>query len=219
MRCLSFSPNGDGINAMFTELGVDAIVSGGQTMNPSTEDLFKAVESVDAENVFILPNNKNIIMTANQVADLTDKNIMVIPTKTIPQGFTAMLGFDMDAEPEANKEAMTENMSGVDTMQITYAARNSNFDGMDIKEGDYLALYNNKLLCSDSNIDVLFHALCEKISESGKSFVSIYYGEGVSESDAEKAASIFEADLADADAEIALYNGAQPVYYYIISAE
>jgi len=211
--------NGDGINTMFTELGVDAIVSGGQTMNPSTEDLSRAVESVDAENIFILPNNKNIIMTANQVADLTDKNIIVIPTKTIPQGFTAMLGFDMDAEPDANKEAMTENMSGVDTMQITYAARNSNFDGMDIKEGDYLALYNGKLLCSDSNIDVLFHALGEKISESGKSFVSIYYGEGVSESDAEKAVSIFEADLADADAEIALYNGAQPVYYYIISAE
>jgi len=211
--------NGDGINAMFTELGVDVIVSGGQTMNPSTEDLFKAVEGIDAENVFIFPNNKNIIMTANQVAELTDKNVIVIPTKTIPQGFTAMLGFDPEAEAEINREAMTEIIAGVDTMQITYAARNSNFDDMDIKEGDYLALCNNKLLCSNKDLKVLYEALAEKIKESGKSFISIYYGEGVTEDEAQAVVSLFEEKLGGTDAEITLYNGAQPVYYYIISAE
>ena len=211
--------NGEGINSMFSELGVDVIVSGGQTMNPSTEDLFNAVESVDAENVFILPNNKNIIMTANQVAELTDKNVIVIPTKTIPQGFTAMLGFDPDADVDTNKECMSENILGVDTMQITYAARNSNFDDMDIKEGDYLALYKDKLLCSDKDLNVLFDALAEKVKESGKSFVSIYYGEGVTEDEAQTLYDIFEAKLEGTDAEITLYNGAQPVYYYIISAE
>ena len=211
--------NGEGINSMFTELGVDVIVSGGQTMNPSTEDLFKAVESVDAETVFILPNNKNIIMTANQVAELTDKNVIVIPTKTIPQGFTAMLGFDPDADANTNKECMSENILGVDTMQITYAARNSNFDDMDIKEGDYLALYKDKLLCSNKDLTVLYDALAEKVKESGKSFISIYYGEGVSEDEAQAVADIFEAKLAGTDAEITLYNGAQPVYYFIISAE
>ena len=204
---------------MFTELGVDVIVSGGQTMNPSTEDLFKACEQVDAENVFIFPNNKNIIMTANQVAELTEKNVIVIPTKTIPQGFTAMLGFDPDADAEANREAMTEIIAGVDTMQITYAARNSNFDDMDIKEGDYLALYKDKLLCSNKDLNVLYEALAEKVKESGKSFISIYYGEGVSEDEAQAVADVFEAKLAGTDAEITLYNGAQPVYYYIISAE
>ena len=211
--------NGEGINAMFTELGVDVIVSGGQTMNPSTEDLFKAVESVDAENIFILPNNKNIIMTANQVAELTDKNVIVIPTKTIPQGFTAMLGFDPDADADANAECMAENIKGVDTMQITYAARNSNFDDMDIKEGDYLALYRDKLLCSDKDLNVLFNALASKVKESGKSFISIYYGEGVTEEEAQVLVDVFESVLGDTDAEITLYNGAQPVYYYIISAE
>ncbi|MBQ8566753.1 MAG: DAK2 domain-containing protein [Clostridia bacterium] len=211
--------NGEGINAIFTELGVDVIVSGGQTMNPSTEDLFKAVEQIDAENVFILPNNKNIIMTANQVAELTDKNVIVIPTKSIPQGFTAMLGFDPDDEAEVNKGAMTEIIKDVDTMQITYAARNSNFDDMDIKEGDYLALCNNKLLCSDKDLNVLYEALAEKIKESGKGFVSIYYGEGVTEDEAQTVLSFFEEKLRYTDAEITLYNGAQPVYYYIISAE
>ena len=188
-------------------------------MNPSTEDLFKAVESVDAETVFILPNNKNIIMTANQVADLTDKNVIVIPTKTIPQGFTAMLGFDPDADANTNKECMSENILGVDTMQITYAARNSNFDDMDIKEGDYLALYKDKLLCADKSLDVLFNALADKVKESGKSFVSIYYGEGVTEDEAQTVLNVFEAKLGGTDAEITLYNGAQPVYFYIISAE
>ncbi len=211
--------NGEGINAMFTELGVDVIVSGGQTMNPSTEDLFKACEQVEAENVFIFPNNKNIIMTANQVAELTEKNVIVIPTKTIPQGFTAMLGFDPDADAEANREAMTEIIAGVDTMQITYAARNSNFDDMDIKEGDYLALYKDKLLCSSKDLNVLYEALADKVKESGKSFISIYYGEGVTEEEAQTVSDIFEAKLAGTDAEITLYNGAQPVYYYIISAE
>lgn len=211
--------NGEGMNGVFEELGIDKIVSGGQTMNPSTEDLFSAVQEVDAETVFILPNNKNIIMTANQVVELIDdKKIVVIPTRSVPQGFSAMLGYDESATTEENKEAMTEASRSVDTMQITYAARNSNFDDMDIKEGDYLALFNDKLLTSDKDLNNLFGAFVEKIKENDKSFVSIYYGEGVSEEEASKTADIFAAALG-AGVEINLVNGAQPVYFYVISAE
>ncbi len=210
--------NGDGMNAMFEELGIDKIVSGGQTMNPATEELSSAVESVDAETVFILPNNKNIIMTANQVAELVDKKVVVIPTRSVPQGFSAMLGFDEDATPEDNAASMTECSQGVDTMQITYAARNSNFDDMDISEGDYLALLNDKLLCADKDVTVLFANLIEQIRASEKSFVSIYYGEGVSEQEAQKTADYFKNELGSR-VEINLCFGAQPVYFYVISAE
>ncbi|MBO5374055.1 MAG: DAK2 domain-containing protein, partial [Clostridia bacterium] len=163
--------NGEGMNAVFEELGIDKIVSGGQTMNPATEDLCAAVDAVDAETVFILPNNKNIIMTANQVAELSDKKIVVIPTRSVPQGFSAMLGYDEDAMVEENETSMTECAKGVDTMQITYAARNSNFDDMDIEEGDYLALLNDKLLSADKDLSKLFGQLAEKIKENEKSFV------------------------------------------------
>ncbi len=210
--------NGEGMDAMFEELGIDKIVSGGQTMNPATEELSSAVEAVDAETVFILPNNKNIIMTANQVAELVDKKVVVIPTRSVPQGFSAMLGFDEDATPEDNAISMTECSQGVDTMQITYAARNSNFDDMDISEGDYLALLNDKLLSADKDLNNLFGTLIEKIKEGDKSFVSIYYGENVTEDEAQEVVELFKRELGSR-VEINLCFGAQPVYFYVISAE
>lgn len=210
--------NGEGMDAIFEELGVDKIVSGGQTMNPATEDLCAAVEAVDAETVFILPNNKNIIMTAKQVAELVDKNVIVIPTRSVPQGFSAMLGYNEDADATENEQAMTETSLGVDTMQITYAARNSNFDDMDISEGDYLAILNDKLLSADKDLTKMFVELVNRIKESSKSIVSIYYGADVSDEEAEKTAEFFRKELGNG-VDISLYNGAQPVYFYIISAE
>jgi dihydroxyacetone kinase-like predicted kinase len=211
--------NGEGMNTVFEELGIDKIVSGGQTMNPSTEDLCDAVNEVNAETVFVFPNNKNIIMTANQVAEIVeDKKIVVIPTRSVPQGFSAMLGFDEDASAEDNLASMTECSQGVDTMQVTYAARNSNFDDMDIEEGDYLALLNDKLLTSNKDLKAIFEALIAKIKENGKTFVSIYYGEGISEEEASKTADIFAAELGS-NVEVNLVKGAQPVYFYVISAE
>ena len=211
--------NGDGIAEMFKELGVDEIVAGGQTMNPSTEDLYNAVCKINAKTIFILPNNKNIIMTSNQVAQLTDKNIIVIPTKSIPQGFSAMLGFDFENSYKENEASMKEMVKSVSTMQITYAARNSSYDGLDIKEGDYLALYEDKLLCSHNQLSVLLKAFTEKIKEQDKSFVSIYYGSDVTENEAREAEALITKELEGTGAEINLYCGNQPVYYYIISAE
>ena len=210
--------NGEGLNSAFEELGIDKIVSGGQTMNPSTEDICSAVEMVDAETVFILPNNKNIIMTAKQVDELVDKKVVVIPTRSIPQGISAMLGYDENASVEENELAMTELSQNVDTMQITYAARNSNFDDMDIAEGDYLALYNDKLLSSDKDLNSLLSLLANKINETGKTFVNIYYGEGVSEEDATSTEEFFKSKLGN-NIEISLLNGGQSVYFYLISAE
>ena len=211
--------SGDGIEDMFKELGVDSIVSGGQTMNPSTEDLYKAVSQVNAKTVFILPNNKNIILTANQVSELTDKNVIVIPTKTIPQGFAAMLGFNEDEDGETNEKSMTECIGNVDTMQITYAARNSNYAGLNIEEGDLLALYEDKLLCADKDIKQLLKILADKAKHKEKKFISIYYGSDVSDDMANEALAIVKEELKDTDAEVTLYKGNQPVYYFIISAE
>ena len=209
--------SGDGFEALFGELGVDKMVLGGQTMNPSCEDIYAAVNEIDAKAIFILPNNKNIIMTATQVAEMTDKEIIVIPTRNIPQGINAMLCFDESATVEENRENMVASTGAVSTMQITYAARNSNFDGMDIKEGDYLALYEEKLMKCDSSIDSLIESLAEKIKENQKSMVSIYYGQDVTEEDAGKIAATLTSLLGDI--EINVYEGGQPVYYYIISAE
>ena len=209
--------SGDGFEALFGELGVDKMVLGGQTMNPSCEDIYAAVNEIDAKAIFILPNNKNIIMTATQVAEMTDKEIIVIPTRNIPQGINAMLCFDESATVEENRENMVASTGAVSTMQITYAARNSNFDGMDIKEGDYLALYEEKLMKCDSSIDSLIEGRAEKIKENQKSMVSIYYGQDVTEEDAGKIAAALTSLLGDI--EINVYEGGQPVYYYIISAE
>ena len=208
---------GDGLADVFQNLGVDQIISGGQTMNPSTQDILEAVNKVPAETVFVLPNNKNIIMAAEQVNDLTPKNVVVIPSKTVPQGVTAMLNFNPDGEIEENVEAMTESLGTVDTMQITYAARNSDFDGYDIHEGDYLALFGSQLFGTSKDIKILLKSLAQKVRDDGKEYVTIYYGADVKERHAQKAADLFAEICPDAD--VNLLRGGQPVYYYMISAE
>ncbi len=208
---------GAGLADVFQNLGVDRIISGGQTMNPSTQDILEQVNQVPAETVFVLPNNKNIIMAAQQVNALTPKNVIVIESKTVPQGVTAMLSFNPEGSVEENQEAMTEVLSTVDTMQITYAARNSDFDGYDIKEGDYLAMYGSALFGTSKDIKVLLKALAEKARDEGKEYITIYYGADIDQRHAQKAADIF-ADICP-NADVNLLNGGQPVYYYMISAE
>ena len=208
---------GAGLADVFMNLGVDQIISGGQTMNPSTQDILEAVNKVPAETVFVLPNNKNIIMAAEQVNALTPKNVVVIPSKTVPQGVTAMLSFNPEGSIEENTEALTEALGTVDTMQITYAARNSDFDGYDIHEGDYLALYGSALFGTSKDIKVLLRSLAEKVRDEGKEYITIYYGEDVQEKQAQKAADLF-ADICP-EADVNLLSGGQPVYYYLISAE
>ena len=208
---------GAGLADVFLNLGVDQIISGGQTMNPRTQDILEAVNKVTAETVFVLPNNKNIIMAAEQVDALTPKHVVVIPSKTVPQGVTAMLGFNPEGSVEENTDALTEALGAVDTMQITYAARNSDFDGYDIHEGDYLALYGSQLFGTSRDIKVLLKSLAEKVRDDGKEYVTIYYGEDVKEKHAQKAADIF-ADICP-NADVNLLSGGQPVYYYLISAE
>ena len=209
---------GEGLAAVFKDLGADGVVSGGQTMNPSTESILAGVDAIPAEVVFVLPNNGNIIMAAQQCDALTEKTVIVIPSKTVPQGITAMMNVDFEA-PDAQSitDAMTEALSTVTTAQITYAARNSDFDGFDIREGDYLALEEGKLFGTDNCLDTLLNKLAEDAVERDASFISLYFGEDVSEEEARKAASLFES--ACPDAEIAVLSGGQPVYYYIISME
>ena len=208
---------GAGLADVFENLGVDGIISGGQTMNPSTQDILEAVNKVPAETVFVLPNNKNIIMAAEQVDALTPKKVIVIPSKTVPQGVTAMLSFNPEGTEEENVEALTEALGTVDTMQITYAARNSDFDGYDIHEGDYLALYGSQLFGTSQDIRVLLKSLAQKVRDDGKEYITIYYGADVKEKHAQKAADMFAEICPDAD--VNLLNGGQPVYYYMISAE
>ena len=208
---------GAGLADVFTNLGVDAIISGGQTMNPSTQDILEAVNKVPAETVYVLPNNKNIIMAAQQVDALTPKNVIVIGSKTVPQGVTAMLSFNPEGSVEENTQAMTEALGTVDTMQITYAARNSDFDGYDIHEGDYLAMFGSSLFGTSQDIKVLLKSLAEKVRDDAKEYITIYYGADIKEKHAQKAADLF-ADICP-DAEVNLINGGQPVYYYLISAE
>ena len=208
---------GDGIADVFRNLGVDGLISGGQTMNPSTQDILEVVNTVPAETVYVLPNNKNIIMAAEQVNALTPKNVVVIPSKTIPQGVTAMLSFNPDGSNDENVEAMTEALATVETMQITYAARNSDFDGYEIHEGDYLAIYGKSLFGTSRDIKVLLKALAEKVRDEGKDYITMYYGADITEKQAQKAADIFAEVCPDAD--VNLLSGGQPVYYYLISAE
>ena len=209
---------GDGLAAVFRDLGADGVVSGGQTMNPSTESILEGVNKIPAETVFVLPNNGNIIMAAQQCAALTEKQVVVIPTKTVPQGITAMMNVDFDA-PDAQTitDAMTGSLSSVTTAQITYAARDSDFDGFAIKEGDYLALEEGKLFDTDDSLDTLLHKLAEDAAGREVSFISLYFGEDVQEADAQKAGALFEEVCPGA--EVAVLSGGQPVYYYIISME
>ena len=209
---------GEGLEAAFRDLGVDRIVSGGQTMNPSTEAILKEVNLTPSEIVFVLPNNKNIVMAAQQCQGLTEKEVIVIPTATVPQGITAMMSVDTEeANPQAIAQAMMDAAANVTTAQITYAARNSDFDGFEINEGDYLALLNGKLFGTDRDINVLLEKLGDLAADKGAEFVTAFYGEGVDEDHANAAAAIFGERCPDA--EVAAIPGGQPVYYYIISIE
>ena len=209
---------GAGMEALFQELGADAIVTGGQTMNPSTEDILREVERTPAEIVYVLPNNKNIIMAAQQCVGLTEKQVIVVPTATVPQGISAMMAVDPDNDdPQAILAAMTEAAANVTTAQITYAARNSDFDGFAINEGDYLALCDGKLLGTDRSLDVLLDKLAHVAADKNAEFVTVYSGQGVTEDDAARAAEVFETICPDA--EVAALPGGQPVYYYIIAIE
>ena len=209
---------GDGLASVFTDLGADGVISGGQTMNPSTESILKEIKKVRAHTVFVLPNNKNIIMAAQQCAGLTEKKVIVIPTASIPQGVSAMMAVDPDmSDADAIAKAMTDAAQCVSTAQITYAARNSDFDGFDIHEGDYLALLDGKLLGTDRDVSALLDALSDEAASREAEFVTVFYGEDVSEEDARKASEIFTRKCPDA--EVNLICGGQPVYYYIISIE
>ena len=209
---------GDGLAALFRDLGCDGVVSGGQTMNPSTQSILEVVEKINARTVFILPNNGNIIMAAQQCAHLTDKEIIVIPSKTVPQGITAMMNADFECgDTREMAQAMTASLATVSTAQITYAARDSDFDGFAIHQGDYLALRDGKLFGTDPDENALLRALAEDAAKSDPSFLSLYYGEDVTEEQAAEASAIFR--TACPGAELSVLSGGQPVYYYIISVE
>lgn len=209
---------GEGLANVFTDLGADGVISGGQTMNPSTESILKEIKKVPAHTVFVLPNNKNIIMAAQQCIGLTEKTVVVIPTASIPQGVSAMMAVDPDmSDADAIAKAMTDAAQCVSTAQITYAARNSDFDGFDIHEGDYLALLDGKLLGTDHDVSALLDGLSDEAASREAEFITVFYGEDVNEEDARKACDAFTRKCPDA--EVNLICGGQPVYYYIISIE
>ena len=209
---------GDGLAATFRDLGVDRIVSGGQTMNPSTQAILQEVNRTPSQVVFVLPNNKNIIMAAQQCVGLTEKEVIVVPTNTVPQGISAMMAVDPEeADPQVILAAMTEAAENVVTAQVTYAARNSDFDGFAISAGDYLALTDGKLFGTDQKLETLLDQLAALAADKGAEFITVFYGDGVTQEDAQRA----EQRFADAcpEAEVSMLPGGQPVYYYIISIE
>ena len=209
---------GPGMAALFKDLGADGIISGGQTMNPSTEDIAREIARTPAEVVFVLPNNKNIIMAAEQCVGLIEgREVIVLPSKTVPQGITALLNMDPDAEVETNRETMTAAMKNVRTAEITYAARDSDFDGFEIHAGDYMALADGQLFGTDKTVDTLLERLAQSKTCREAEFISIFYGEDVTEEQGNEALAVFQA--ACPNAEITLLSGGQPVYYYMISAE
>ena len=209
---------GDGLAKVFYDLGVDGVISGGQTMNPSTEDILRQIRRTPAEIVYVLPNNKNIIMAAQQCVELVpEKKVIVLQAKTVPQGISAMIVVDPDGTEAENTAAMQEAMSRVTTMEITYAARDSEFDGNAIKAGDYLALVDNQLFDTEKDLDAVLDKLAQAAADRDAEFLSIFYGADVSAADAEQAKARFAALCPDA--EITLLEGGQPVYHYLISAE
>ena len=209
---------GAGLEAIFRDLGVDNLVGGGQTMNPSTEDILKAVDATPAEIVYVLPNNKNIIMAAEQCVHLVeDKKVVVLPSKTVPQGIAAMMVVDLDADEATNTESMTAALANVGTSEVTYAARDSDFDGFAITQGDYMALVEHQLFATNQDIEALLDQLAHSDKHQEAEFISIFYGEDVTEEQAKKAEEIFAA--ACPNAEVSVLPGGQPVYYYMVSAE
>lgn len=208
---------GDGLEAVFTDIGVDCVVKGGQTMNPSTDDILAAISACPAEIVFVLPNNKNIIMAAEQAVKLADRKVCVLQTRTIPQGMSAMLAFDPDADFNTNRVEMTKAFERVSTGQITFAARNSDFEGHTIKEGEILALDNGKLSFVEKDVQKAAYKLTKKLAKGDSSFVTVIYGADVSDEDAEALVEQIQNKFGNLD--VNLINGGQPVYYYIISVE
>ena len=209
---------GQGIQALFGDLGVDKVVSGGQTMNPSTDDILGAIHSVPAKTVFVLPNNKNIIMAAEQAEKLADRKVCVLQTRTIPQGISAMLAFDPDRSLAQNRVDMTKAIDRVATGQVTFAARDSEYEGHKIKKGEILAIENGRMSFIEKDVTKAAYKLIKSMYKRDSQFVTIIYGADVTDDAAERLQEIVSAKLGDS-AEVSLINGGQPVYYYILSVE
>ena len=208
---------GEGIVSTLKELGVDCVIEGGQTMNPSTDDFCKAIEQINAQNIFIFPNNKNIIMTAQQASNIFDSNIIVIPTTSVTQSLSAMLAFDSELSPKENEEAFSEAISEAKSAQITYAVRDTVVDDVEIKEGEYLVIVDGKIKASDKELASAVYDACENMVDDDSSVITVFYGEDVSKDDAEKVKSELEDKYDECD--VFLHNGGQPVYSYLISVE
>ena len=209
---------GEGLNQIFRDLGADALIEGGQTMNPSTEDVLDAVRSVNADTVFVLPNNKNIILAANQAASLTeDKRVIVLPTKTIPQGITALINYIPEQTPEENESRMLQEIANVKTGQVTYAVRDTVVDDKDIKEGDYMGIGDSGILSVNQDMKQCFAQMVDQMVDEDSAIVSVFYGADVSESEAQELADAVEEKYPDLEVE--LQAGGQPVYYYVVSVE
>lgn len=209
---------GSGMNSIFEELGVDYIIEGGQTMNPSTDDMLNAIDKVNAEHIFILPNNKNIILAANQAQSLTkDKDVIVIPSKTVPQGITAIINYMPEADVDINAETMAEGIHNVKTGQVTYAVRDTHIDDKEIHEGDIMGIGDTGILAVGQSIDSTTKELLAELVDDDSELISLYYGEDVSEQDAEKLAAVIEETYPDADVDV--HFGGQPIYYYVLSVE
>lgn len=210
--------SGAGLEDLFKDLGVDVIVRGGQTMNPSTEDILEAINATPARNIFVLPNNKNIIMAAEQAVKLTDRNVIVLQTRTIPQGITAMLAFDESSDFRTNGANMTKALDNVGSGSITFAVRDSDFEGRQIKKGEILAMENGKLAFVEKDVTKALIKITKKLIRSGSSYITVIYGSDVTDETAQAAFEALRAKISD-DIEIVLVNGGQPVYYYLVSVE
>ncbi len=209
---------GEGINEIFKGLGADYIIAGGQTMNPSTEDVLNAIEEVNADNIFILPNNKNIILAANQAASLIEeKNVYVIPTKTIPQGITALINFMPDSTAKENAQRMTEELSNVSSGQVTYAVRDTLIDDKSIKQGDYMGIGDSGILSVGKDMEAVTKEMVAQMADEDSAIISVYYGEEVEEATAQKLGAELEEQYPDCEVEV--HYGGQPIYYYVISVE
>ena len=209
---------GEGINEIFKGLGVDYIIAGGQTMNPSTEDMLNAIEEVNADNIFILPNNKNIILAANQAASLIEeKNIFVVPTKTVPQGITALINFMPDSSAEENAARMTEELTSVKTGQVTYAVRDTLIEDKSIKQGDYMGMGDSSILSVGRDMDTVIREMIAQLVDEDSAIISIYYGEEIKEQAAKQLGAELEETYPDCEVEV--HYGGQPIYYYVISVE
>ena len=208
---------GEGLAKIFKDFGVDYIIEGGQTMNPSTEDFMKAIDSINAKNIFIFPNNRNIIMAANQAKELSDKNIIVIPTKNTPQGFTALVNFNADASVEENEQVLMESLTMVKSGQVTFAVRDTVMNDVEVKEGNIIGIAESKLMDAGDSVDEITTSLVEKLVDEDSAIITLFYGEDVTEEDANNLRDELEEKFEDLDIE--LYYGGQPLYYYLISVE